>query len=45
MLWRLGPSPEKVYEEDEVAGNEMGEVSMLKVNCIRLIMPLSREGV
>jgi hypothetical protein len=34
-----GPSPEKVYEEDEVAGNEPGGVSTLKVNCIRLIMP------
>jgi hypothetical protein len=31
-------SPEKVYEE-EVAGKEPRRASMLKVNCIRLIVP------
>jgi hypothetical protein len=33
-----GPSPEKVYEEDDAAGNEPGRVSTLMVNCIHLIM-------
>jgi hypothetical protein len=33
------PSQEKVYEEEEVAGKEPGGASMLKVNCICLMVP------
>jgi hypothetical protein len=33
------PSPLKAYEEEEVIGKEPGGVLMLKVNCMRLMVP------